>query len=447
MKYVRTDIALMIGCSICLFPLTSLATTQNQWFAISGDMGLGGLHGSACSTFQSGLDLREGNLALGIYGRLRLLLSSRDNGSSIYRRDWDEASDFVHILRQLEYRRRFSSAHLSARVGEISGYTLGHGTLIHDYSNLADPDHLHSGFNFSLEGTNWFAQAMIDSFFRPHAVAARFELSPFNGLKGLRFGSSVVLDPTAPQQILMDGRGRRWVDEANNLQSEPSVLGLWGADISYTFGTRGERELTTYFDGNTSFHGAGLHVGVWTGVPLDDNERIRFNFHAEYSRSSAGYSPAYIETFYDIERFQPTLSFVPTGSETSLDSDTKLSLLQNGNYGGHGYLFQAGVEFRRYLHLKIGHARRSGPESLTLFSRIATSPLKELSFGTMLMIRGIGSDNSLLRGTSILGEAHWGITSNLYLLGQYARTWSLSSSTYFEIAQVFTFSLGANWAQ
>lgn len=429
----------------------TFAWAKERALGLAGDLGVGGLGGKAVTTIQTGVDVQEGNLALGLFGRVRFLMQDDPESGAVRRRDWDEVSDYVHILRYLQYRRTFltraaGELRLAFQAGEILGYTLGHGTLIRDYTNIADPDHPHAGVHFQVSGTRWQWATMLDNFINPSVVANRVALRPFEKLPGLAVGSSLVVDPRAPMSVLSAEDHDRRVDGAYNLQAENQVLTLLGLEVEYEIGDRQGGRVTPYADLNTSLLGLGLHLGATGDAPLGESG-ARLQVQLEYRAASGGYAPAHVETFYDVERYQAGLTFLDPTKASVDERSTKLAGLARGSYGGQGVLGQLGLRLRSKAALKIGASYRPGPDAVSLWWRATSQPISRLQLGLLVLARGLGGPHEGAGGLMAVGEGRVRITSTLYGLAQYTRSWSLDATTrYYGILQSFNLSLGATWS-
>lgn len=94
-------------------------------------------------------------LELGAELRLRALdnLPSQratDFRGFLRREDWDEASDFGQLLRELHIGKEEDNFFLQA--GAIHELTLGHGHLVSRYNNRLNPDYHPAGVSLHLEG-------------------------------------------------------------------------------------------------------------------------------------------------------------------------------------------------------------------------------------------------------------------------------------------------------
>ncbi|MBW2732864.1 MAG: hypothetical protein JRH20_10775 [Deltaproteobacteria bacterium] len=389
-------------------------SSPGRLLALAADVGLGGIGRTPVSTLHAGIDVREGGLALGFFGKLRLTMAS-DPSAIVHRRDYDEASDFVHIMRYFQYMRRFENLSVDVLAGELKGSTLGHGTLLRDYSNMGDADHAHAGARIRLLHRRVAFEALVDNLIAPRVVGARIALSPFSALNGLRFGLSAAVDPVALRQVALDHGGQRSVDEAFNLQGDTEPLLLMGLGLEWTFGSTARRRLMPYVDVNTSYAGVGLHAGAVGRFPL--GKAIILGLQLEYRGVTGEYAPDYFTTFYDVDRHQASLG----GS----DLRTKLEMLRAGAYAGHGMLGQLELDAGAAMQIKAGYRYHPGPDAHRTWLRAVSTPWKKLQLGAMLLWRDIGSSSGLVA----VAESRYAINDHLYALAQFSRSWSVQAST------------------
>lgn len=413
---------------------------------VAGDAGFGALDGQAYATLQAGIDLREGKLELGVLGRVRLLVQEADDGQAVLReRDWDEASDFVHILRYLRYERRFGGVTVGAALGEETGLTLGHGSVVRGYTNLGDPDHLHTAAGVRVEHELFKVAAFVDNIIRPGLVALRGEAWPVPGVPELRFGVTGAMDPTAPLQVKRDGAGARMVDDAWNLQSETRVTGALGVDLGYRLGKPKTGQIEPYIDINTSFYGVGTHVGVIAVAPVGQTG-LRIGIQGEYRAGTGGYAPTYFGIFHDVDRHQAGLTITDPGQADRLERGPKQAALMAEAFGGHSGMGQIALGFRDVARFKATYDYRPGPDAHTLTLKLSTRPIQALNVGAMVHLRGLGGPKDDANGAAATAEARYRITNHLYALAQYTRLWTLKEDTrHYAIDQAFNIGAGGTW--
>ncbi len=447
--YMYSKVRLAVACVVfSAFCLAASAAFGQRALSAGADLGMGAIGDVAHATVESGVEVREGGLTVGVFGRVRLPMAGDER---VRQRDWDEASDYAHLLRRFDYRRRFDQISVQFLAGELHGVTLGHGTLIRDYSNIADPDHPHPGARLELSHPRFDISLMVDNFVRPSVVAGRAAVRPVAALEALSAAASVVIDPRAPRQVALDSQAQRRVDRAYNLVTDDGVLGLVGVDLEYRIGRQGQGTITPYADFNTALYdvdglggGLGVHAGLSGKLPLKWR-RLSLSGQLEYHFSSAGYTPAWVQTFHDLDRYQASLAFDDPARVGAADQATKLSAAANGD-GGHGFVAQVALEAGRLVRLKVGFGRQGGPDSNRLWFRLSSSPVRRLTLGSLLVMRGLG-EGGAGAGVAAVAEARVRLTDYLYALGQYSRIWALDDgSRYYRILQSFNLAIGSSWS-
>lgn len=417
---------------LLLLGLPHYAAAQ-QGLSLSVDAGLGALAGRPTSTFESVLRIREGGLALGVGARLHVGL----NDGRVRRRDWDEPSDFVHILRYLRYRRRLAAWVVNLDLGELRGVGFAHNTLLREYSNLADIDHPHGGLQIALEHDLLRLRLLVDDLVRPRLVAAH--LAFFAGIdQRTRLGASFIADPRAP--LTRTATATEPIDARGYLRTDDVLLTAFGLDAEHALYARGAKRFAVYADLNgqvsgraTERGGAGLHLGVSAQLGV-------FSAQGEYQVIGPGYQPGYFDTFHDVDRYQGSLSAQPTNAPSLV----RPKLISIGEAGWRqGALGQFNLEFARW-QAKFGYSYAPPLDAHRLWSRLVVRAAERVDLALLIVARGLehGAD-----GVIILGESRWRINKTFYLLGQYARRFILDpTSAYFRPYHAVNFAFGAGWA-
>ncbi|PIE18535.1 MAG: hypothetical protein CSA65_04415 [Proteobacteria bacterium] len=436
-------------------PASALALSALFWsssvhaerlIALTGDAGLGSVGSTPHAAFALGFDIREGALAFGLAGRVRLALTDGDSGV-LRSRDYDEVSDYLHILRYFDYRRQLGSVSLYLGAGELRGDTLGHGSLLRDYSNIADPDHLKAGFKLHLEHEVFELSLLLDNLAQPALVGGRLALRPFPKLRRLSVAASGALDIRAAGAARLGPAGAPAIDEGSwTLDVEREVLGLAALDLEIAF-AKGGKQIKPYLDLATTFRGVGLHVGASGQLPLGSSGKVVLSAQLEYRLSSGGYAPGYFGTFYDLERYQAALAF-SDGRRAPAGRIGKLEALEAGLFGGHGVLAQLALDVGRLLSAKVGYRYHPGPDGSQLWVRVVSEPIARLTFGALAVIRALGQESQAADGLATLAEARFRITPYLYTVAQFARSWALLGDTrgYAPLLR-FNVGVGGSWSR
>ncbi|MBK8479903.1 MAG: hypothetical protein IPL40_01820 [Proteobacteria bacterium] len=415
----------------------------------AGDAGLGAVGDAVASTLSAGLDLRGPSYSLAVFGRVRLVLDqSRDEPSGVRRRDYDELADYVHLLRQLRYQGRADGVGFRLAAGELVGATLGHGTLLRDYSNVADPDHMHTGVRAEIDAEPLALELVIDNVLAPAVLAGRLAWRPLARAPALAVGASVAFDPRAPRRVLLGADGARLYDRAFHPRADTALLPLSGVDVEYSFGDGRHFRIVPYADGNTSWRGVGGHFGALGELALGASGLL-LRALGEYAVVAGGYAPALLDTFYDVTRYQSGLAFSRASRATAAQRAPVLESLAAHAYAGGGFSVEGGVEVGERLLLQVGYRDHPGPDRRRLWLRLVANPLPPLTVGALVLLRGFGRAEGAAASPSVavLSEVRYQLGRHFYALGQYTRTWAVeASSGLFLPLQGFNFAIGTQWA-
>ena len=328
------------------------AQGDDSWGEVAADVGFGSLGSDLYSTFQLGVDLREGHFSVGLSAALRVKVFDRGGVGSlgIRHRDWDEPSDFAHIVRYMSYRKQVGPVHLGLMIGELATASLGHRTILDQYLSLSDLDHPHSGAWIRVRHRYGSLDFLTGNFVDPHLLAGRIEVYPVPRLRRLVIGVTGLADFKAPASVRKDDQGDALVDHANHLLVDRDHVGLVGLDVAYTW-RLGHVELTPYVDGNWQVGlGGGLHLG---GTARLDEGRWSFALTGEYHLAVDGYRPGYVDLFYDVQRFQLALGHGMARRIGSLDP--KLAVQSEIAGLAHGGRFVAKVSYGGSCQMEVGY--------------------------------------------------------------------------------------------
>jgi hypothetical protein len=263
-----------------------------------------GEHPKAYLSFDLTPELTFWKFTVGLGAPLRVDLEE----GTIREEDWDEASDFVNLVRYIRYGRKGDLVY--ARLGSVPAVSLGHGTIVDRLSTEIDLDRIRRGFelgiNFEKGGFDYFQTSIgenpvlgLRGFVRPLEFT---DVSSF--LQRLNVGLSFVTDVDAPEHLERDPSGAPRIDRDDNFVYDSANVHIFGLDLEFPLLTGENLNLTWYTDlvfiGNA---GNGFHFGFVgdAGLPFAEQS---IHYQAEYRSLGPDYIPSYFDCFYDVQQFQ-----------------------------------------------------------------------------------------------------------------------------------------------
>lgn len=305
----------------------------------SAALGAGVFDRDPAGAVDLGLDVAGRSFTLGVGARLRFVA-----GEGLRRREWDETSERVAILRYATYQRLSPDARVrvAAAAGELSGVTVGRGALVDGYGSGLHVDHRHLGAQLRLQVDRVGAEVFVDDLVAPRIFAGRGEL-PVD--EYWRVGGELAMDRVAPT---MDGT---------------AALTLASVDATYTRHTRDGRHWAQLYGAGVAVLGeaAGLHVGALGSARA--GERGRVWFRNELRLGTRHYVPGWIGPLYERDRevFRDSVG---------VESAGLLEAARMSDLSGIGGLTEIGVEVERLGTAQAGYAWRRGISDL-LTARLA----------------------------------------------------------------------------
>jgi len=381
--------------------------------------------------------LSFGKLKLGVQAPLRFPvynLDTKESSLKLREDDWDEISDWLRILRFVEYGHPKDTFY--GRFGELTATTLGHGTLVNGYFNSIDIDHYQAGLRLNVNTNPGGVETMLNSITSPHLVGGRAYLRPWyfvnrcSALCRFAIGASVFAATSAPTSL--DGAG---VNHDTHTRTDvPSrSLVLYGVDVEYTLLSNPVVDVTPYADLNfISGLDSGMHAGVLFGVHLlaaDLQARL------EYRRLGAKYLPGYFDSMYEAQRFV----YVP--------ERTKLQWLEQGGNGKaiNGYYGEMEVNVLGQLSLLGGYEDYEGEYNSAVHLRLQAPEIFGLRLGAYYTKRNFDQAKEIFERDNALGilEARYAVNSFFSIVGAVARQWRLGESGDYEV--IDTWNVGTSF--
>lgn len=460
---------------------------------LGGAAGIGMVGGDwyATLTLQFSLDRDYWGFGVGVPLRLRLVDNDpkSDNFASLIRKeDWDEFSDFLRILRYVYVGDRTKTGPFYLRVGELSGLSLGHGTIVHRFSNGFDVDRYRLGADLAVNVGPVGGELVIGDMARPtdttlfgvrvHARPLMFDYSgggaeapsPAGGTQpadngapaqtaeaaaessggGLydwrsRFvvGLSLISDPTAPLQLKRLAAGGVALDSnAHPIVEKERALIILGFDLGYELLRGAPLSITPYIDLNDITYadsGWGFHIGVlWNlSVPLLI-DTLTVDLKTEYRRVSSEYLSPYFDSTYVVERYDS-----PQGS----GSPKLATILAAKNLPGkNGYVFDLVAGFPKYVYIGGAFTDYDGGQNDgTLRLSLEIPALEVLKLSAFYYRTGIGGFDDMFKlddRSAIVAEASIPISSIFTANLRWWRLWHATAGGAYESTDDWSVGVG-----
>ncbi|MCK6552862.1 hypothetical protein L6R52_43965 [Myxococcota bacterium] len=455
-------------------PSSRLATRSGL---LGVSLGLGELDGDLFATLRFRLNLHREGWGLGLGLPLRFRLDDRatpavgDHLGILRAEDWDHWSDALKILRYAYVGSPDRTGPYHARIGELHGLTIGHGSIVHRYYNGFDIDRFRLGTNARIEAGPFGAEVVASDLLRAGGdlglAGGRLTLAPLSVMNGKgeysdRFvvGASLMVDAHAPVELERVPRlgvgvpppvitgvpghtlpGSVVVDGDNiPVPRHERAVAVLGADVEYTVIDDEIVRITPYVDANKIFHGGrgkGLHLGVlWSFQfplvvgPLD--VRVR----TEYRRTDGDYLAPYFGTLHEVERFD----FPPGSGATKVHA-----LRQSRDEPAHdGVFFDFLAGLPGYVYLGAEYLDR-GPHARTtrLSLQLPAFEVVELrAFFYRTGVDGPGDIFAIDDGTAIVTDLKVRVYWIFSALAHWSRVWRASEAATGSYEPMDDWSLG-----
>lgn len=385
----------------------------------------------------------------GVLVPLRLRVWDRDPESpgTLRREDWDEGSDWLRVLRFVEYGRPREAVY--GRVGQLEGALIGHGTIVNGYFNTIDVDHAQFGLQAALNDRAGGLELMLDSFVDPEVMAARLYARPgtFFAPNTLAsrwaVGTTLALDIDAPLRfqrvdVSVDPSLPFEVTPERNLIPEKTdVTGVFGIDNELVLVQEELIDFTPFLDLNVHLDGsAGVHLGAFTGLrPL---EELHLDTRVELRWLGERYIPDYFGPLYEIDR-NTYFGYGGTGAPKRVVLEELTGGQRLGAYG------EVTAELYRFIRVFGAYEDYQGPRNANLQLGLRLTDLGPVRLGATFRRYGFNglSDALELKNALLLGEAQVRVLPWLYLSGQYNRLYRLQPDGAYDTVNDWSLGAGA----
>jgi hypothetical protein len=268
--------------------------------------------------------------------------------------DWDEASDFLKVIRHVVVGGKESPFYLS--LSRLYDQTFGHGTSVRHYNPNIDYNTTRLGANLDVSRSAVGVQAMANDLVKPDVLgllAFVRPLRPYSDdvlLRSLSFGASWVRGSNQPlalryEQGLFGKDAGRYIPEVDpNLHllgqrfAQTTILGF---DVETKVLRSEWADIKVYGDFDKMLdYDSGITLGSLFRLSFGKPARQALRARAELSFFGPAFLPNYFDAFHDIFQYQ----YLPAGYKSSAGNTyypTKMEFLEASRGGRRrigGYL-------------------------------------------------------------------------------------------------------------
>ncbi len=404
---------------------------------LEGDLNLGMIDGDGFATLNLGMNMSIDSFGLGIWAPLRMRLidadpQNREIAHTLRKEDWDEFSDYLKIIRYIQYGSKGDT--LYCRAGGLPGATLGHASLVGRYYNNVDLDHYKMGLVLDINTNYGGIESIFNNAFLSSLIGARMYVRPWSlistqsYLNNLAVGLTLVTDHQAPFRLEPNG-----TDDGYPKVLEKKAATATGIDIEFQLFQTEWATLLPYMDFNhLTGAGSGLHVGIMSKIRIIS---LSLDLHTrlEYRYMQSDYIPAYFNSFYEIQKYGFPFRdveglFGPAGREVT-DQPKRRAIEHIGGDILHGYWAQLIIGVHDLIQLGVSFDDYDGPynSNLRIFLEIPTFSI--LQMGVFYYRHNYEGADQAFRfdhKSLFLAECRYQINPYFHLSAQYWRIWQMN---------------------
>jgi hypothetical protein len=364
--------------------------------------------------------------------------------SRLREQDWDEASDFLRLIRAVEYGRASEALH--AKIGQLGPVSLGHATLVNDYYNTITVDHYRLGAAGEFDTVYGGVEMVLGDVVSPSVAGVRAYTRPWafvnqdSFLSRVAVGASLVADVDAPTRLSMQSDSVIDVDAAHRpVVAESQSTSLWGVDLEVSLLESERLGVVPYADlnGHASL-GYGLHAGSFVSVrPADDVEVIG---QLEYRRVGANYLPNYVGPLYEIDRNQ----FSGWGHQVAAPK-VRVAASVDAK-AAHGFYGALTGHWGKLLSLTAALSDHEGPGNQSVRLQASSQPIETVQLGLFYYKQSVDGLGEALDpdGALVVGESRVGIYGPVFALASFGRMWRLDQGGRYQSVDDWNAGLGVS---
>ncbi|MFZ2322773.1 MAG: hypothetical protein WAV89_03645 [Ignavibacteriaceae bacterium] len=298
---------------------------------LSGGLGLNWIDGKPYYRIGFRPEISFANFGVGLDLNLDF-----DSDGNLRKENFNEFTDYLSIIRYVRYGLKNDPVFI--KLGALDYYTLGHGTIMHQYNNSPTYDARRIGLVADIDFGKFGFESIYGSFAQSGVFGMRAYARPLQYTEAghipiignLEFGASYVTDFNEYARV-----DSGYFDQTGKFKvvKDGGALTVLGIEVGLPLIKSSVTTITLYADYNKIID---FGSGVATGIKFDFAGLGLISASAKLERrfNNGKYLPSYFNSFYEIERFK---SDSAAGTYTS-KSLQLANITENAN-GFYGDLF------------------------------------------------------------------------------------------------------------
>jgi hypothetical protein len=230
-----------------------------------------------------------------------------DSDGNFRRENFNEFSDYLSVIRYVRYGIKNDPVFF--KLGALDYYSIGHGTIMHQYNNSPTFDARKIGLIADIDFGQFGFESIYSAFGEDGIIGFRGYVRPLQFTSAseipiismLEVGATFVSDFNENAGVISGNYNI--VDNHFQVLDDKGAINAIGIDLGLPLISSGAADLVLYLDYNKIIN---FGSGVAAGIKLDLNGLGLFNLSAKLERRFNGdnYLPSYFNALYEVERFR-----------------------------------------------------------------------------------------------------------------------------------------------
>lgn len=380
-------------------------------FFSAADIGFGAVDedGFFLLYLEQGLEWRGLKIRLAGPFRLRIIDRSPEDSGVLREQDWDTASDFMRIVREISFARTWDAGEVEFYLGEQNNVKIGHGSLMDGYFNSTQIDYYQGGVLLRGHYLGNGLEFTMNNIIAPEILAGRVFIAPLGWFmknswaERLEIGFTLGADISAPYRTEGTGYTTIWAA---------------GGDVAFRAIDKTWLVLTPYvalmgMDGDL-----GVHAGLSASWEISASKKLYLHVRGEYRYVGSDYHPAVYDPFYEYNKWYYDLGAsgsIPTFADHLAGPDLPTS---------HGGMVETVLEWKEGLRFSARYDTEGKDRKHWVMFRLDLFPWDGYGVSALYAGQDLLGGNELFSYDSLIGTSIrarvWGPIS---VFAEFTRRW------------------------